>query len=97
MKEFNVIWFNPNKREFESYNVMPYFIGKYKESKIKSKTFDEFKEFIKKESMHKYWSRCEYEIILKDWPSFNVEKKVDIHQQIMMNINIITKMLMDNG
>lgn len=95
--EFNVIWFNPNKKEFEPYNVMPYFIDEYKKSKVKPKTFDEFKEFIKKNSMYMYWSRCEYEIILEDWPRSNVEKKIDIHQQIMMNIDIIAKILMGNG
>lgn len=97
MKKFNVIWFNPNKKEFEPYNVMPYFISKYKESKTKPKTFEEFKEFIKNNSMYMYWSRCEYEIILKDWPSSKVEKKIDVHQQIMMNIDVIAKILMDNG
>lgn len=58
-------------------------------------TFDDFKEFVKKESMYQFWSRCEYEIILSDWPPSNppVEEKWDVHEQIMMNLDIVAEIL----
>ena len=68
MKEFNVIGYNINKKEFVSYNIIPYLISQYKIKRNKPKTFDEFKEFVKNESMYQWWSRCEYEIILSPWP-----------------------------
>jgi hypothetical protein len=58
-------------------------------------TFDEFKEFVKSRAQYQFWSRCEYEIILVDWPCQKTEEKWDIYDQIMMNIDIVTKILME--
>lgn len=96
---FNVINFEFNSKKFESYDVMPYLIDCYDNVKRKKecpKTFDEFKKFVESKSMYMYWSRCEYEIILSDWPNGKTHKKVDIHYQIMMNIDIVTDILMKN-
>ena len=120
-KEFNVIIHNINTKEFESYNIIPYLLRCYKESKCKPKTFDDFKEFITKNSMYQWWSRCEYEIILGPWPytsspserydkkgeddikawkehwkkHLNECEKIDVHYQVMMNIDVITNLFMD--
>lgn len=95
MKQFNVIVEEINSRKFVPYDVIPYLNRCYQEKKDKPKTFEEFKTFIEKESMYQWWSRCEYEIILKDWPNGGIEKKIDVHQQVMMNIDIITEILME--
>ena len=58
-------------------------------------TFDEFKEFVQKESQYQFWARCEYEIILVDWPCQKHEEKWDVYQQIMMNLDLVTKTLME--
>lgn len=58
-------------------------------------TFDEFKEFVKSRAQYQFWSRCEYEIILVDWPCQKVEDKWDVYDQIMMNLDIVTKILME--
>lgn len=96
MKSFNVIWQDFNRRIFEPYDVMPYFIQEYQDSEEKPQTFDEFKEFIEQKSVYMFWSRCEYEIVLCGWPNTDTQEKWDIHQQIMMNIDIVTETLMDN-
>lgn len=96
MKSFNVIIFNYNKKDFEPYDVMPYLIDCYVKKEEKPKTFNEFREFVKDTSMYQWWSRCEYEIILTDWPNQKVEKKWDIHKQVMMNIDLITQILIEN-
>lgn len=59
------------------------------------KTFDEFKDFVKKESQYQFWSRCEYEIILVDWPCQKIEDKWDVYDQIMMNLDIVTQIVME--
>lgn len=88
MKSFNVIVFNFNEKKFEPYDIIPYL---YKRAKEKNPT--DIKEFIKKESLYMWWSRCEYEIILSDWPPSGYKEKWDVYDQVMMNINIIADIL----
>ena len=59
-------------------------------------TFDEFKQFVKDRAQYQFWSRCEYEIILVDWPCQKVEEKWDVYDQIMMNLDIVTQIVMDS-
>ena len=107
MKQFNVINFNFNARKFESYDVIPYLVRSYQERielhkkypeddlfKV-PKTFDDFKKFVKDRAQYQFWARCEYEIILVDWPCQKTEEKWDVYDQIMMNLDIITQIVMD--
>ncbi|MDE6284257.1 MAG: hypothetical protein K2M17_00745 [Bacilli bacterium] len=101
LKEFNVI--HENLGKFEPYDIMPYLVSVYKNDKkkkwrytIEPTTFDEFKEYILHNSMYQWWGRCEYEIILSDWPCQKNSEKWDIHMQVKMNINIITEIFMEN-
>lgn len=96
MKSFNVINFNFNSSKFEPYDVMPYFIHEYKAEETKPKTVKEFTEFVKSKSLYQFWSRCEYEIVLHDWPCDTVAYKMDVHEQLMMNLDIVVSILMEN-
>lgn len=80
---------------FVPYDIIPYLVKCYNEALHKPKTFKEFKNFVDKESKYQYWSRCEYEIILSNWPNQNCEKKIDVYDQIQMNLDVITKCLME--
>lgn len=95
---FFVIIDNPNKQEFVTYDIMPYLIECYKAKKKKDRPMyiDDFKEFIRLSSLTRFWSRCEYEIVLKAWVSKTKEKKIDAHTQIMNNIDVVTTILMKN-
>lgn len=95
MKSFNVIIENVNSRKFESYDVIPYLVECYKKLKPKErpKTFDEFKEFIRRTSTYQWWAKCEYEIVLQSWVGFSKEEKIDVHYQVMMNLDIITEIV----
>lgn len=95
--KFNVIIFDFNSQTFKSYDVLGYFIDEYNNTKKskRPKTFDEFKKFIEGKSMYQFWARCQYEVILSDWPNNKTHKKIDIHYQIMMNIDIITNLLIN--
>lgn len=95
MKSFNVVWWDFNKSAPEPYDIMPYLVQRYNEISNKPETFDEFKEFIKRQSLSQWWSRCEYEVILSPWPVQDKEVKIDIHSQVMMNLDIITSLLME--
>lgn len=99
MKPFYVIVWDFNKDTAQYYDIMLYLINKYEEyrpKKNKPKTFEEFKDFIINNSLYKWWSRCEYEIIITEFPKREKELKTDIHQQVMMNIDVITNLFINN-
>ncbi len=93
MNSFNVIIYNFNKQKFELYDVMPYLRESYYDEDEKPSTFEEFRNFVLHKSMYQWWARCEYEIILTDWPNQSHKEKWDIHRQVKMNIDIITELL----
>lgn len=97
VKSFYVI--RGDNGRFKPYDVIPYFVSVYNDRKPKDrpKTFEEFKEFVEKESMYMFWARCEYEIVLNSWPPSKEEQgyKIDIHEQIMMNHSLVTEVLMN--
>lgn len=91
IKPYKVISWNFNHDDIEYYDIMPFLIDSYKKiKKNKPKTFDEIKEFIINESRYRFWSRCEYEVIITGWPKQKREVKIDIFNQIMENIDVIT-------
>ena len=97
IKEFNVIIHNPNSNKFEKYNVIPYFINCYKsQKKDKPVTYEQMKAFVTSRSMYQFWARCQYEVILSDWPCCKNTHKLDVHEQIMNNIDLITTIVIDN-
>ena len=121
------------RRTFGPYDIMPYLIEEYKDTK-KSKhrktpeTFEEFKEFVKDKCLYQYWGRCEYEVLIGSWPfgSYKMRQevkefikkepnlddyrtdvdflniitqdmqKMDVYEQVMMNHDTVTKILMEN-
>lgn len=96
MKPFYVIIYNVNKRTFEPYNIMEYLLYEYNKESHKPDTYGDIKKFIKERSMYQFWSRCEYEIVLKDWPCGTTEEKWDVYHQIIMNIDTVTDVFIKN-
>ena len=91
IKPYKVISWDFNSDNIEYYDIMPFLIDSYKKiKKNKPKTFDEIKEFIINESRYRFWSRCECEVIITGWPKQKREVKIDIFNQIMENIDVIT-------
>lgn len=83
--EWYVFIENPNAKKFEEYNCLKGWeeriIEEYKKTKNK-------KEFLKRLDlilMSRYWSRCEYEMILVGWPNDEIKRKIDIYEQIKLN------------
>ena len=95
MKKFNVIIWDVNLKVFKYYNVIPYLTDCYNEEKNKPVNVEDFKIFIERHSRNRWWARHEYEIVLKDC-SGESEYKIDVHEQITMNIDIIAKILMES-
>lgn len=117
MKKFNVLTWDFNTDKLEPYDVIPYFVERYKDRKKKAdrksykkmaevnpeykkyyglpETLDEMKGFIEGESVYMFWSRCEWEIIVHGWPVKGNEYKLDVHEQVMMNIDTIAGIVLD--
>ena len=96
MKSFYVIIYNFNGDTFEPYDVMTYLIEEYKNAEVKPSTIEEFKTFVEQKSRCQWWARCEYEIILSDWPGEKHSEKLDVYWQLMMNIDTVVEILMQN-
>lgn len=99
--KFNVISYDWNQKKPIEYDVIPTFVDFWKDKRFdakKVKTYDEFKEWVKNASMYHFWSRCEYECMIAPWPykldSIEKEmKKIDIHQQLEMNFDLVVDVL----
>lgn len=96
MTQFNVIYWDFNKENPSPYDVLPYFRRAYQECKKKDRPVnrEQWKEFITKKGRYMYWARCEYEVIISQWPPTDKSYKIDIWQQIEANLDLITELLM---
>lgn len=105
-KKFFVLTWDFNKDMIEHYDVLPYFRNRleerieenennYDEHFTVPKSFNDFKKFVEDESLYQFWSRCEYEMIVHGWPVRNNDYKIDVHEQIMMNLDVISGILFD--
>lgn len=92
--EWNVYYYNLNKRKIEIHNVFNHWrfieysakaIKKYKDDK------KSLEEQIRRELMYYYWSKYEWEVIVAPFtssPKEEEEKKLDVYEQVMLNWNI---------
>ena len=111
MPTFNVILFDFNTQKVTYYNIFPDIIDEWeKEEERKYKIFvpenadhtkmpmsyEQYKYFILSVCRRKFWSRCEYEVIITGWPKQKREVKIDIFDQIMKNIDVITTHFMSH-
>lgn len=105
-RKFYVLTWDFNSDKIEHYDVLPYLrnrleerIEKHREDKDKylkvPKSFNEFKRFVEDESLYQFWSRCEYEMIVHGWPVRKNDYKIDVHEQIKMNLDVISGILFD--
>lgn len=88
-------WKEEKKRKHKLWNDGITEINVKKDTTKMPEKFDEFKKFITKYAMYRYWARCEYETIVTGWPVGKHEHKLDVYEQIKMNIDVVTKHFMD--
>lgn len=69
-----------NPEEYEKYYAFP-------------KDFETFKKFIAGEARYQFWGRCEYEMICHGWPVKRNDQKIDVYEQIEMNLETIAEIL----
>lgn len=87
--EWNVYYYNLNKRKIEIHNVFNHWrfieysakaIKKYKDDK------KSLEEQMRRELMYYYWSKYEWEVIVSPFSeNKDGEIKIDVYNQVMMN------------
>ena len=107
---FYTLTWDMNRAEVENYDVMPYLVSAWKEDKARKHkiwfkssdddtkeptTVEEWKKAILAASRYQFWARCEYEIIISEWPTEKHRVKLDVFDQINANIDVITKLFME--
>ena len=106
--KFNVLLYNFSTHKVEHYDIIPYFIDQWHNNRFDKnliETKENLKSWIIRASQYHFWARCQYESLLAAWPfgskrmTDDIKKlidsgvKIDIHDQIMMNIDVITDLL----
>ena len=56
-------------------------------------SYEETKKFVEAESLYMFWARCEWEMIVHGWPVRKNDYKIDVHEQVMMNLDTIAEIL----
>ena len=107
---FYTLTWDMNRGEVENYDIMPYLVSAWKEDKARKHkiwfkssdddtkeptTVEEWKKAILAASRYQFWARCEYEIIISEWPTEKHRVKLDVFDQINANIDVITKLFME--
>ena len=91
--EYNVINHSSNNSCFYSYNVfnnfyLSEFLDKYKNKPVKDRNIEDFSKELDHICMYAFWSKCEYEIVLKNWTGEDIEQKIDAYWQLKNNWNV---------
>ena len=133
-KEFKVLLMDINKKTYEEYDILPYFRREWnirpfgrdeKYKKIPVTTKPQLRKWVDAFAKYQFWSRCQYEFLMAQWPfctrkinddirhyvkvnpDANNEKddiqlcniiikdmvKIDVYEQIRMNIDVIVDIL----
>jgi hypothetical protein len=94
--EWYVTYQDFNSQKFKRVNILKYYEDFIKKLKKKVSSYDEFSKELKSEMMYRFWSKCEYEVVLKkengrlymlSWPPTEGEVGVDITEDRLFDWN----------
>jgi hypothetical protein len=94
--EWYVTYQDFNSQKFKRINILKYYEDFIKKLKKKVNSYEEFAKELRSEMMSRYWSRCEYEVVLKkengrlymlSWPPRENEVGVDITEDRLFDWN----------
>lgn len=55
--------------------------------------YEEIREAVRSELIHRYWGRSEYEVVVSNWVGYDFETKIDVWYQLEPNLDRITEYL----
>ena len=86
--EWYVYYYDVNRKKINTYNIFEHSSFK-KEFSVLLKcdlTKEVFADQLRHILMYYFWSKCEWETVLKPWVGdMNIGKKIDVYDQIMLN------------
>lgn len=94
MTEYNVYYHSYNDSQIKTFNVLRengVIYNFIKECRKKDMSREEFDNSLKRECQYWYWSKCEWEVIIKEWVGKEAEKKIDVYHQLKMNWNVFSE------
>ena len=91
--KWNVFISDFNRRKIITYNIFDHYKFKEECDEVwkKYKTdFPKCSEVVKRNLMYYFWSKCEWEVIIRHWPPSDrhEDKKIDVYEQVMQNWNV---------
>lgn len=86
--EWYVYYYDMNSSQLKTFNIFNH--RGFKNAIIevifkKYYSMEKFKKAVKSELMYYFWSKAEWEIVISDWFGKQVEKKIDVYDQVMLN------------
>lgn len=93
MSKYNLSWYvyrqDANSGKIEPWDIFEH--GRFAEDVtdlLKRKIDkDTFADAVKSDLMYYFWSKAEYEIIMKNWIGKDCEIKIDVYDQVMLNFD----------
>lgn len=90
-----------NGKKFEPYDIMSRLIDEWVDQRKrkdfrKPQDFNEYRQWVKDRLRDMFWAKCEYEMTWVDWPCAAVERKVDVYEQLMPNLDVVTRIFILN-
>lgn len=85
---------DPNGGAIEPWNIFQHVsfreavirhMKKFLTSSVRECDRRDFVKEVHSDLMYYFWCKAEYEIILKNWMGRDVEKKIDVYDQVMLN------------
>lgn len=98
MSKYNLSWYvyrqDSNNGKIEPWDIFEH--GRFRLDIVElliakrlNKNIDkaDFAKDVKSDLMYYFWSKAEYEIILKNWIGKDCEIKIDVYDQVMLNFD----------
>ena len=86
--EWYVYYYDVNRKKINTYNIFEHSSFK-KEFSVLLKcdlTKEVFADQLRHILMYYFWSKCEWETVLKPWVGdMNIGRKIDVYNQVMLN------------
>ena len=101
--EWNVFMHDTNKRQIIVYNIFSHCNFSKEVTKLMKEFISEdmsddlFKIKLKDLLMYFFWSKCEYEVIIKEFVGNHAEIKVDVFEQVMINFDKFANYLIETA
>ena len=102
---WNVYYEDFNGKEIKPFNIFDHYSFNEDVKKIYKKhkdDFDTFSKEVESSLMYYFWSKAEWEIILGPWIGAThhkeeMEKKIDVYDQVKLNWDIFIKYVWDQA